>query len=302
MKQLDLNLLRVFCVLLDKRNTRLAAQELCISQPAVSKALGRLRDYFQDELFTRVYSGLEPTPRALELGDEIPALLNSLDNAVIGKQVFDPAEYKGQITVAMNGFIANWLGSALSKEIVTQAPNAQVNIVNWESNTLERVQTGDIQAAINYSPLETSKQFVQKSVGSDNFVGLVRAGHPIQEKMMTEDEVKVSKFASLVVPGWNESLALVARYFEERGISPNIQVRSSYLHMLLDLLRESDLILPCSSNLANSLKPEFSPVYFPIETPQELRNVVLVTSHNKRRHPLHLWVNKTLENLLKQTK
>ncbi|GEM80325.1 LysR family transcriptional regulator [Vibrio superstes NBRC 103154] len=277
--------------MLETKNTRIAAEKLSISQPAVSKSLSRLRDYFGDELFTRVYAGLEPTPRALELGENIPSLLLELDGAVSGQQSFEPKEYDGRITVAMNGFIVNWLGSALSERIIREAPKAQLNIVNWQSNTLDKILTGDIQCAVNYSPLETSKQFVQKVIGGDDFVGLVRNSHPLAGKVMTMEDANTSKFVSLVVPGWNESVAMVARYFEGKGMKPNIQVRSTYLHMLLDLLKAHDLILPCSNNLAVALQNEFSPVYFPMTTPAELKDVIAISSHNKRRHPVQLWVN-----------
>lgn len=86
MKQLDLNLIRVFLVLLETKNTRIAGNKLALSQPAVSKALGRLREYFDDELFTRVHSGLKPTPRALELGERLPMIMESLDDVILETQ------------------------------------------------------------------------------------------------------------------------------------------------------------------------------------------------------------------------
>ncbi len=138
MKQLDLNLIRVFLVLLETQNTRIAGNKLALSQPAVSKALGRLREYFDDELFTRVHSGLKPTPRALELGERLPMIMESLDDVILETPSFDPAEYQGNITIAINGFISNWLGARLCLGLIQEAPNAQVNIVNWGSQTLKK--------------------------------------------------------------------------------------------------------------------------------------------------------------------
>ncbi|MFA0233398.1 LysR family transcriptional regulator, partial [Vibrio sp. 10N.261.45.A7] len=150
MKQLDLNLIRVFLVLLETKNTRIAGNKLALSQPAVSKALGRLREYFDDELFTRVHSGLKPTPRALELGERLPMIMESLDDVILETPSFDPAEYQGNITIAINGFISNWLGARLCLGLIQEAPNAQVNIVNWGSQTLKKLLDGEIQAAINF--------------------------------------------------------------------------------------------------------------------------------------------------------
>lgn len=290
MKQLDLNLLRVFIVLLEKRNTRIAAESLALSQPAVSKALGRLRDYFDDELFTRIHSGLEPTPRALDLGRQLPQILDSLESVIVGNPAFDPMEYRGQITIAINGFISNWMGASLCEAFTSEAPYAQVNIVNWDSHTLQKLLDGEIQGAINYSPIETNKQFTHKVIGKDDYVGLVRKGHPKGGTTLTQKEVNETSYASLVVPGWNEGQAYAAKYLTESSDELKIQVRSSYLHMLLELLKSSELVMPCSLYLAHYLSHEFDYVHFPTSAPDVLRDILLVESHNKRMHPMHQWV------------
>ena len=68
----DLNLLVALQILLEERNVTRAAERLSVSQPALSKTLQKLRDSFEDELFTRTAHGLVPTPRAEELGAELP--------------------------------------------------------------------------------------------------------------------------------------------------------------------------------------------------------------------------------------
>ncbi|HFQ4940490.1 TPA: LysR family transcriptional regulator [Vibrio vulnificus] len=301
MKQLDLNLLRTFVVLLEKKNTRIAAESLATSQSAVSKSLSKLRLYFADELFTRVHSGLEPTPRAIELGKQVGTLLTMLDEAITDTPSFDAQQFDGDITIAMNGFISNWLGATLCTALLKQAPNAKINIINWDPNTLERIKEGSIQLAINYSPIESSKQFVQHKVAVDQYVGLVRKGHPLAGKRMNEEQAKQAAFASLVVPAWNENLPFINYYFQQNGITANTQIRSSYLHMLLDVVTSSDLILPCSAMLAASLHEQYATVEFPFPTPQELSSILVIESQNKRRHPMQTWlvnvVSCTLDSL-----
>ncbi|WEM44094.1 LysR family transcriptional regulator (plasmid) [Photobacterium sp. DA100] len=288
MKQLDLNLLRVFLVLLKTQNTRMAGDALSLSQPAVSKALRRLRNYFDDELFTRVHTGLKPTPRALELGEQLPMIMESLDAVILDTPNFDPLEYKGKITIAINGFISNWLGARLCLALVQDAPNAQVNIVNWGSQTLQKLLDGEIQAAINYSPVVTNKQFTHQVIGDDDFVGLVRIGHPMAGKVLSQEEVKKGQYASLVVPGWNDTQPFIEKHLSAGELK--IQARSSYLHTLLDVIKQSELILPCSKQLAHYLHCEFDYLSFPEQTPEEIKKIVLVESHNMRMHPMHQWI------------
>ncbi|ASI94576.1 LysR family transcriptional regulator [Vibrio rotiferianus] len=292
MKQLDLNLLRIFLVLLETKNTRIAGDRLALSQPAVSKALGRLRDYFGDELFTRVHSGLKPTPRALELGDKLPMIMESLDEVILDSPSFNPSDYQGNITIAINGFISNWLGARLCLAVIEEAPSAQVNIVNWGSQTLKKLLDGEIQAAINYSPIETNKQFTHQVIGEDDFVGLVKTNHSLAGKTLSQSEINQAEYASLVVPGWNDTQPFIAKHLSSETLK--VKARSSYLHTLLDVIKQSDIILPCSKQLARYLCDEFDYVTFPNRAPDELKNIVLVESHNKRMHPMHQWLKRKI--------
>src|ERR1700751_2917777 len=87
---LDLNLLRVFDVLLEERSVTRAGARLGLSQSAVSHALNRLRHAFGDELFQRTAQGMTPTQRALEIGPRVHAALTQLQ-AAVSPPAFDAA-------------------------------------------------------------------------------------------------------------------------------------------------------------------------------------------------------------------
>ena len=67
LRRIDLNLLVILDALLNEQHVTRAAERLHLSQPAVSHALARLRDLFDDPLLVRAGASLVPTPRALEL-------------------------------------------------------------------------------------------------------------------------------------------------------------------------------------------------------------------------------------------
>src|SRR6187401_3564823 len=81
-RTLDLNLLRVFDQVMAERNLTRAARNLAMTQPAVSNALGRLRDALGDRLVTRSGYGVEPTPRALALWPAVADALRQLEAAL----------------------------------------------------------------------------------------------------------------------------------------------------------------------------------------------------------------------------
>lgn len=75
----DLNLLRVFDMLLREQNVSRAAERLALTQPTVSNALARLRDQLGDPLLVRVGRRMRPTPRALALEGPIRAALQQIE-------------------------------------------------------------------------------------------------------------------------------------------------------------------------------------------------------------------------------
>ena len=88
--KLDLNLLRVFDILMEVHSVSRAADRLGLTQSAVSHALARLREQLDDPLFVRARGGLIPTARAREIAPKVREGLASLRDAV-SHPGFDPA-------------------------------------------------------------------------------------------------------------------------------------------------------------------------------------------------------------------
>jgi DNA-binding transcriptional LysR family regulator len=101
-RRIDLNLYRVFAVVYRERNLTRAAEILCLSQSAVSHAIGRLREHVDDPLFVREGQGVMPTPLADRLWPDIDAALNLLRLAAARSHEFDPQRDITQLTLAMN--------------------------------------------------------------------------------------------------------------------------------------------------------------------------------------------------------
>jgi DNA-binding transcriptional LysR family regulator len=99
-RTLDLNLLRVFDVVMAERNVTRAAARLAMTQPAVSNALRRLRESTGEELFTAGSTGVTPTPHAEALWPTVRTALGGLREA-LEPQGFDPARDARTFTLAM---------------------------------------------------------------------------------------------------------------------------------------------------------------------------------------------------------
>ena len=103
--QLDLNLLLAFDALMTERNVTRAAQQLYISQPAMSHALNRLRQFFADPLLVRTPQGMMPSPRALKLHTAVRQALLLLEQQFGDEEQFIPAESSRRFVISTTDYV-----------------------------------------------------------------------------------------------------------------------------------------------------------------------------------------------------
>lgn len=82
MSHIDLNLIRTFITLYEARSVTLAAERLFVTQPSVSYGLARLRELFDDKLFSRTRDGIQPTFVAQQLYPTLRDCLTRIEGAV----------------------------------------------------------------------------------------------------------------------------------------------------------------------------------------------------------------------------
>src|SRR3954447_9715675 len=125
---LDLNLLRVLDVMLEERSVTRTGSRLGLSQSAVSHALTRLRYMLNDDLFLRGSAGMQPTPRAMEMGPQVHAALNQLQ-AALSTPDFDPRTSERRFAVAAGVYACGVLAAPLVSRLAEEAPLSELAIV-----------------------------------------------------------------------------------------------------------------------------------------------------------------------------
>ena len=103
-------MLRTFQVIYQERNLHRAAERLFVTQPAMSKALAKLRHHFNDDLFIRSYQGLLPTDFSKNLYNNLGPAVAQLSNAVNAQNTFDPSELVGKIKISFSPFLIQAIG------------------------------------------------------------------------------------------------------------------------------------------------------------------------------------------------
>ena len=150
MPELDLNLIPYLVAMEDTRNVSRAAERLGVSQPRVSTALGRLREYFGDPLFVRTSRGMEPTPRALMLIPAAREALSRIESGLIDSGEFDPATSTHTFSIALSDVGEIVFLPRLLQLFAQRAPYANLRSVTLTPAHVERgLESGDVEEALN---------------------------------------------------------------------------------------------------------------------------------------------------------
>ena len=144
---LDLNLLRVFDALIEERSVTKAAARLHITPSAVSHALARLRDLFQDQLFVRGPQGMQATARAAEIGPRLREGLHQIEMALTPLG-FDPAASNRVFTIACSGYICAVLLPELMRRMRAQAPGTKLVVRSLETGVVGALEAGQVDVLV----------------------------------------------------------------------------------------------------------------------------------------------------------
>jgi DNA-binding transcriptional LysR family regulator len=202
---LDLNLLRVFDVLLEERSVTRAGARLGLSQSAVSHSLKRLRESLGDELFVRSREGMQPTLRARELGAQVHAGLSQLQ-AAFAPPAFDPALTTRRFVISAGSYACAVLAPALVERMTIEAPDAQLAITAADGDVLERLDSRRVDFVIG-GVASAPDRLAYESLLKETLVWVVRADSPhargpdALEDVMAMPHVIVSREVSDALEG-----------------------------------------------------------------------------------------------------
>lgn len=240
-RNLDLNLLKALDALLDERSVTRAAERLALTQPAVSGMLMRLRECFDDPLFTRAQRGVVPTLRALELAQPVKAILAEVSE-LLQPKAFDAATAEMTIKIAATDYALRAVIVPFMAALRVQAPGIRVAVLPVNNEQLSaQFERGDIDIAL-ITPDSAPPDLHARSLYDEEYVCLMREDHPLSAQTgLTLDSFCAKDHALVSYVGGNfkgvtdDALAAVGR---SRRVTLSV---CSFL-VLPEILRVSDLI------------------------------------------------------------
>jgi DNA-binding transcriptional LysR family regulator len=243
MADLDLNLLYVLVALDDRRSVSGAAQKLHRSQPGVSVALAKLRDFFGDPLFVRSGNNMQPTPRASVLIESARLVLARVGSEIVAEPAFDPSNCDRAVSLVLSDVGEVVLLPRLLKEIRKLMPNAMVRSVTLPPNEVAlQLESGEVDLAVGYFPDLKKHNFYQQALYSDTFASLLRSDHRVSTDRLSIDQYLNLEHA--VVRAESRSEEVIESYLARKKIRRRVVLATPHFASV-PISRASQLV--CAS-------------------------------------------------------
>jgi len=286
----DLNLLRALHALLIERHVGRAARRASTSQPAMSRALAKLRLLFSDELLVRVGQTMQPTSRALELLEPLEEVLGRVRELVTGKQ-FDPPTATGTVRIAALDVLAYMVVPKLLKILAAEAPHVDLQVAQWSHRWREHLESGDVDITIG-QPIGQEPGIYSQLLVRNTWACVLRRGHPALAGRWTKE--RFAGLSHLLVDVTGKGGGQIDVALAKHGLARRIGLRMPYVVLSPLIVAESDLVLTTARWLAETMAASHPLVVKP--TPVELTPVDLPMVWHERTHrdPRQRWMRNLL--------
>lgn len=179
LEKVDLNLFVVFDALYRERSVTKVAHLLNLTQPAVSNALGRLRQTFDDHLFVKTREGMSPTPVADSVVKDVREALSLLGRSVGANARFDPFRSQKVFRLGMNDLAESLLLPRLHEAVREVAPAIAITSYYVEREAATAELKGGVIDLLLDAPAVNARELGHKHIGELPYVVAMRPEHPL---------------------------------------------------------------------------------------------------------------------------
>ncbi|MFN3462120.1 MAG: LysR family transcriptional regulator [Oceanibaculum sp.] len=286
LRRIDLNLLVTLDALLEERNVTRAAARLGMSQPAASRALGRLRDMFSDALLVDGPGGYLLSARATELRPALRQILAGV-GALLETRPFDPARAAGSLRLLMTDLHAAVLAPHLLSRLAEEAPVMNLDILPPGPAIAAMLENETVDAAVGVIE-EAPSGILRRKLFEDRFVTIMRKGHPAGGQKLTLDTYLTLDHMTINVTGTGP--APVDELLWAMGRRRRVRTRVPNFFAALEIAAGSDLVMTLPESLARTAAGAARFVMLP--PPLDLGPIAVSLLWHARDQdaPRHIWL------------
>ncbi|MBN3801466.1 LysR family transcriptional regulator [Paraburkholderia sp. Ac-20336] len=297
-RQVDLNLLKVFDALLKKRHVTQAGVSIGLSQPAMSYALSKLRELFGDPLFVRTGRGMEPTPRAQALGDPVARLLDLVQTEILPAPEFRPAESSRNFVLCMSDIGEMVFLPRLQSFLARTAPHVSIKTVALSMPELEEgLASGEVDLAIGYFPGLKSEALKRKALYRHSYVCIARDDHPEIGDTLSLDQYRNA--AHVIVHPEGREQDVLERAHERLGIRINVRFSVPRFIGVPFIVAGSDMIAAVPQAVGRRFAEFVNVKLLPLPFPAPKYDLYLYWHPRFHHEPANRWARNAMSELIK---
>lgn len=291
LRTIDLNLLVIFEALYATGNTSRAAERLGMSQPAVSSALGRLRDLVGDQLFVRTPRGVKPTSKAREMIQPVREALGAIGRQLESGDSIDISTYQRLFRIVIADPLEPIIMPPIVRTITSQAPGIQVECVQATARFAEDIRDGSIDLACFSFPIDTS-DIVVKTLPPVDLVVVSRRNHPEIKGRL--DAETFSRLPQIAVGRELRGLTGVDKNLVSKGVARRTPYMAAKIWSMPPMIQRTDLIGLLPRRFAQEILQNFELDIHevPIEMPEQ--HMYMMWHVNSDHDPGHKWLRESM--------
>lgn len=292
LQDMDLNLLVVFNELCKHGRVSAVAQNLGISQPGVSNALGRLRKLLGDELFLRTSRGMVPTPYAEALAQPIADALAALHGTLNARASFDPARSERAFVIGVNDVGETYFLPRLMRALDDAAPGVTIRTVRTTSiDVKDEMERGRIDLAMGFLP-GLKHGFFQRRLFRQPYVCIFREDHPLARTGVSARQFRAAEHVAIVSEGTGHGV--VDQVIEQAGIRRRLRLTVPHFMAVGPVLQATDMIAVVPRRFADCACKPFglATAPCPVKIPELVINVFWHARNH--REPANQWLRQVV--------
>lgn len=260
----DLNLFVIMNSIYTEGSLTKAAEVVGITQPAVSNALSRLREKFDDELFVRTGSGMIPTQKTENIIADIQNALQLMQKSVNQPDEFNPESSERTFRISLGDINEGRILASLLEKIGENAPHVSVESFYFaRTDVPHALATNELSFAVDPF-IPNSKDIKSIKIFSDHFVIAHRANHPLV-KIEDLNIDKLMELKYINISNRKRGASVIEMEMQKMQLRPEIALRSQHFLVTPEIVRSTDLVLLCVESFAK--KHGLSYVNLPFEAP-----------------------------------
>lgn len=294
---IDLNLLVVLDTILTEGGITRAAQKLNLTQPAISHALGRLRDVFADPLFVRDGRTMRPTPMARSLAEPVRRALRGLELSLTEIEAFDPATSTRRFTIGVRDVLEATVLPPLMRAIQREAPYVELAAVSVPRQEMEaELGSGRVDAALDIR-WPTSDAIRRMRISEEALVVIARRRHPVVKRQL--DLATFLDQEHIVVSSRRAGAGPLDHELARHDLKRKIRLRCQHYFAACRVVAVTDLILTMPEHYARIANKRLPNQILPLPLEVPSLDAYLHWHVDVDRDPANRWLREQLVNVFR---